>query len=120
MLTFYQSSGECYLFGRLLAKGWAGQGEGYNNPDMQGISNIGPLPRGFYTIGPSYHHPELGPVVMNLTPDPANEMFGRSLFRIHGASAAHPELSSKGCIVLPREARDRIHLSYETRLGVKE
>jgi hypothetical protein len=42
---------------------------------------------------------------MDLFPDPRNEMFGRSLFRIHGAAKVRPELSSEGCIVMPYAVR---------------
>jgi hypothetical protein len=35
----------------------------------------------------------------------SGESYGRGSFYIHGASSVHPELSSDGCIILPREAR---------------
>jgi hypothetical protein len=120
MITFHQRSGKTFRDTELIATGWAGQREGINNPDLQNVSNIGPLPRGFYDIGPAYTHPQLGPLVMNLAPDPSNEMFGRSAFRIHGASSEHPEVSSKGCIVLPRYARQHIIITGDRRLQVIE
>jgi hypothetical protein len=120
MIIFHQRSGKTFRDTTLIATGWAGQHEGINNPNLQNLPNIGPLPRGGYDIGPAYHHPNLGPLVMNLTPDPSNEMFGRSLFRIHGASTAHPEVSSHGCIILPRYARQHIIASGDRRLEVKE
>lgn len=120
MITFHQRSGKTYRDTELIATGWAGQLEGINNPDLQHVANIGPLPRGFYTIGPAYDHPHLGPLTMNLTPDPGNEMYGRDNFRIHGASAHHPEISSKGCIIEPRYARQHIIDIGDRRLEVKE
>lgn len=120
MMTYHQRSGHFYINDDYLTTGWAGQQYGENNPEMQNVHNIGPLPQGFYTVGPAYIHPHLGPFCFDLTPDPSNEMFGRSLFRIHGASALHSELSSQGCIVLPRNARQNIAASGETRLEVKE
>lgn len=120
MITFHQRSGKTFIDTTPLATGWAGQLEGTNNPGMQNVPNIGPLPQGCYTIGPAYDHPHLGPLTMNLTPDDTNEMFGRADFRIHGASAQHPALSSHGCIILPRYARQHIIDSGDRRLEVKE
>jgi hypothetical protein len=118
MYTFSQSSGLFQSNGVYIAQGWAGQGPGRNNPAMQGVHNIGPLPRGRYTIGPAYMHPRLGPVVMNLTPDPANNMLGRSAFRIHGAALKNTDLSSEGCIVLDRRIRERIRDGADRDLEV--
>lgn len=121
MYTFQQSTGVFFSPDSPLAvRGWAGQGPGKNNPGMQDVHNIGPLPRGFYTIGQAYEHPHLGPCVMNLTPAPSNEMFGRSSFRIHGASKSDPEHSSEGCIILPPGPRHAVADSLDRRLEVVE
>ena len=63
-----QSSGELRLNGALMGKGYAGTGAGRDNPDMEDVAYVGPIPRGDYDIGPAYSHPSLGPVVMNLDP----------------------------------------------------
>jgi hypothetical protein len=118
MWIFKQVDGQLIEDGALVATGWAGQLAGRNNPAMQNVPNIGPLPVGFYTIEPSYHHPHLGPVTMNLDPHPTNEMFGRADFRMHGASADHPELSSHGCIIMPRDVRVKIANSSDRMLQV--
>lgn len=72
---------------------------GKNNPELQNLHNVGPLPRGTYTISPLHVVPHLGPCCA-LTPDPANVMFGRSGFFIHLDNPAHVGASSDGCIVL--------------------
>lgn len=118
MYTFSQSSGIHRHNGILFGSGWAGQGKGRNNPDMQNVHGIGPLPRGKYKIGKAYHHPHLGPLTMDLTPDPSNEMFDRSDFRIHGAAFVHPELSSEGCIILPHPVRQGIDTGIDKDLEV--
>lgn len=121
MFTYQQSTGKISAGdGSLLGTGWAGQEAGKNNPAMQNAANIGPLPRGRYTIGPAYHHPELGAVTMNLTPDTTNEMFGRADFRIHGASFTDPEHSSEGCIIQTRPVREMIDASSDRDLSVVE
>lgn len=116
--TFSQSSGLLSKEGTLIGKGWAGQGEGKNNGSLETVHNIGPLPRGKYHIGRAYTHPHLGPVVMNLTPHPGNFMYGRSGFRIHGASSAHPETSSQGCIIQEKLVRIRIDIGADKDLEV--
>ena len=53
-----------------------------------------------------------------MTPDPANEMFGRSGFLIHGDSLMHPGCASRGCIVLARPSREAIAQSGDQDLEV--
>jgi Protein of unknown function (DUF2778) len=103
MLIYSQTSGEMRdAAGVLLGTGYAGHGEGVNNPAMQFIHNTGPLPQGLYTINPPIDTITHGPYVMWLTPDPATEMFGRSGFGIHADEIANPgkRLASTGCIVI--------------------
>lgn len=99
-------------------EGYAGNGDGLNNPAMQNVADEGPLPEGLYTIGPSYHHPQLGPVTMNLTPDATNQMFGRAAFRIHGRKYPGDLTASHGCIVLDHDPRVAIDASRDRRLQV--
>ena len=127
MYSFSISNGLFRHNGILFGTGWAGQGIGRNNPDAQKMPDIGPLPIGKYTIGKAYDHTlengythNLGPVVMDLTPDPANEMFGRKDFRIHGASLLDPARSSEGCIILPRPVREAIDTGIDKDLEVTE
>jgi len=96
--------------GVLLGTGYAGHGAGVNNPAMQSIHDVGPLPQGIYAISPPETVFKLGPNAMQLTPDPANEMFGRSGFWIHADEKANPgkRLASDGCIVMSLSARQKI------------
>jgi hypothetical protein len=106
--TYSQSTG-CLLTpeGIFKAYGFSGNHNGINNADAQALHNTGPLPQGSYTMS-SYidKHPTLGLCVIGLTPDPANTMFGRSGFFIHGSrtlltSGLNAFLeSSDGCIVI--------------------
>lgn len=88
--------------------------EGVNNPALQGVVCVGPLPRGVYTIGQPVDHTHLGPCAMPLTPDLANDMFGRSGFFIHADTAAEDHGASEGCIVLPLAIRQRIAAGLAT------
>jgi hypothetical protein len=109
MWKYYQRTG--FLFapdGKCVAYGYSGHAEGKNNPSMQDVHNIGPIPRGFYEIGEPHDTDTHGPYVLRLTPFPENEMFGRAGFLIHGDSKANPGTASQGCIILPADARHRI------------
>ena len=86
--------------------GYAGRGDGRNNPDMQNVANTGPVPRGNYTIGPSIRHNTAGPATHRLTPDAGNNMENRAGFLIHGDNATND--ASEGCIIMPRTVRDSL------------
>ena len=101
-----------------VAIGYSGAGDGKNNPDMQDVPNVGPLPVGNYTIGEPSDTKTHGPYVLHLTPDPANEMYGRSGFLIHGDSVVEPGTASEGCLVFSRAIRARIWQSGDTELEV--
>ena len=103
--VFYDTDGSV-----LCDTAYSGHGEGVNNPEMEQIPNVGPLPAGTYTIGPP-HEPidHLGPVAMPLTPDPSNEMYGRFGFYIHGDTVQMNHTASDGCIILPRIPRSHVN-----------
>lgn len=107
---YEQSTG--YLFapdGTLAGSGYAGHGIGLDNPDAQDMHDVGPLPQGKYTIGPAYTSRRCGPVTMDLRPDPANDMFGRFAFRLHGDLIdGPPNSASDGCVILGRMIRQQI------------
>ena len=108
-LTYSQSSGALTGADKgVVSQGWAGNGEGKNNPAMQEVHEVGPLPQGLYDLGPwEQFHPGLGPLVCRLT-QVEGETFGRDGFFIHGASMGHYGEESKGCIVLPRSQRELV------------
>jgi hypothetical protein len=91
-----------------LAVGYSGSlsNGGINDPSKQCVVKVGPIPRGLYTIGPPGPGPS--PYSLRLTPDPANDMCGRSDFLIHGDSISHPRNASEGCIILKRPEREAI------------
>ena len=98
--------------------GYAGAADGKNNPEMQSVHNVGPLPVGLYDIGEPRNTPKHGPFVLPLTPHPENEMYGRSEFLIHGDSIAAPGTASEGCIIMNRIVRNHIAESGDTVLRV--
>lgn len=116
--TYDQRTGALTRDGGYVAYGYSGFGSGKNAPHMQGAKNIGPIPRGFYEIGPPSNSGLRGPHVMRLTPAKENEMFGRSDFLIHGDSKTAPGTASHGCIILPRAIRVAISESGDNQLEV--
>ncbi|HVS89750.1 MAG TPA: RHS repeat-associated core domain-containing protein [Candidatus Acidoferrum sp.] len=95
------------------ANGYAGNGPGKYNPDMQGIPFVGPLPRGNYGIGPARNSPNTGPITIPLNylggdePFPADR--SPDLMRIHGDKKGQPPgNASKGCIVVGSDPRKKI------------
>jgi len=101
-----------------VAIGYSGAGEGKNNPAMQDVQNVGPLPIGQYTIGEPTDTKTHGPYVLHLTPDPANEMYGRSGFLIHGDSVVEPGTASEGCMIFSRTIREKVWDSGDRQLEV--
>lgn len=100
MWTYRQSTGEMLdAAGACRGVGYAGAGAGKNNPAMQFVQDVGPLPRGRYRIMPPVDTVTHGPFVLWLTPDPSNDMGGRGGFGIHGDSIPHPGTASEGCVI---------------------
>jgi hypothetical protein len=121
MWSYKQSTGELARDGAGLGVGYSGFEAGRNNPAMQNQPDVGPIPQGRYTIGapqcvdsPGPH----GPFVLPLEPDPANQMFGRFGFLIHGDSIANPGLASRGCIIVDLVIRQQIAGSGDSDLTV--
>jgi Protein of unknown function (DUF2778) len=131
MWTFIQSTG-AFLRpdGSLLTTGYSGHWDGVsppkgpkdhrNKPADQTRKDLGPIPVGGYTIGrPHNDIGGKGPVVMDLTPDPGNQMFGRDDFMIHGDRALpRSGTASDGCIVLDFASRRAIAVNKDRDLRV--
>lgn len=119
MWRYEQSSGKMFApDGGLLAIGYSGSGSGKNSVDSQAIEDVGPIPQGLYKIEQPVDTVTHGPHVLPLNPLPNTQMYGRAGFLIHGDSIVEPGTASKGCIILPRFARDRISQSGDVTLQI--
>jgi len=116
MWTYIQRTGQLYRDGKLIATGYSGHDVHKNIPEDDHIPMLGPCPKGFYTIGSAYQHPKLGPVTMNLDPDPGDDMHGRAAFRIHGDNKDHT--ASEGCLIFDRATRMQIEMSGDRKLQI--
>jgi hypothetical protein len=112
MWTFKQANGQFRHDGNLVATGYAGRDAGKNNPAMENVKGIGPLPAGRYKAVELIEvHPKLGKYVIHLVPDEDTRKkivgYGRNpdSFFEHGDSKEHPGLASHGCICVELAAR---------------
>jgi hypothetical protein len=117
--TYSQKTGELQQDGKPVATGYSGAGPGKNNPEMEQVQNVGPIPQGDWLIvGPPVNTVTHGPFVLHLKPAPATQTFGRDGFLVHGDSVEHPGRASEGCIILPRAVREQIWNSGDQELKV--
>lgn len=114
--TYSQSTG-ILSFGEPVGKGYAGHGEGLNNPKMEMVHSIGPLPKGLWEIGLFFDDKHLGPCVAALRPTD-QDVFHRGGFFIHGDNKAMNHTASDGCIILSRQLRELVRDSEEKYLEV--
>lgn len=118
MITYRQTTGEFFRAdGARIGVGYAGKGDGKNNPLMQGAHNVGPLPRARYRIESPIDTKKHGPYVLWLT-HLSGDMLGRDGFGIHADSIAHPGNASEGCIVTSGGTRKAIWDGGDHELSV--
>jgi hypothetical protein len=99
-----------------VGTGYSGQGAGWNNPAMQNVSNVGPIPQGTWDIGGATT--TRGPITLPLAPRPGTNTFSRDAFLIHGDNPQRNQSASQGCIILDRPFRDQINNSQDRELRV--
>jgi hypothetical protein len=119
MWTYVQKTGQLLHDGQLVGTGYSGFDAGKNNPEMQAVPNVGPIPQGRWSIiGPPADTPEHGPYVLRLEPMAETNAFGRSGLLMHGDSIETPGCASHGCIVLPQQVRQQVWKSGDRELEV--
>lgn len=120
MWIYSQSTGSLWSDnGERVATGYSGKGEGKNNPALEHVKNVGPIPRGLYTIGQPYNSDNVGPYALPLTPV-LHDAHERTDLLAHGDSISDPGNASEGCVILPRPIRQRIFNSGDLILKVVE
>jgi len=119
MWTYAQKSGALLQDNQRVATGYSGIDKGKNNPAMQAVPNMGPIPQGDWTIvGPPVNTKDHGPFVLRLTPVAGTNTFGRSGFLMHGDSIESPGCASHGCIIMSRAIREQVWNSGDTDLEI--
>lgn len=129
MWTYHQATGRLLHNGKPLATGYSGNGAGKNNPAMEGVRGVGPIPKGRYRIGKPYDSANTGPFTIPLYAidekpnDDIHQRTKRSAFRLHGDSRSKPGTASNGCIIQNRDIRvlvDRARIDGDDTLEVVE
>ena len=100
-----------------IATGYSGAGEGKNNPALEHMANLGPIPRGRYQISAPRTSERTGLYVFDLIPD-GHDAYKRTDFQIHCNHKESPGSASTGCIVLGRAIREMISESDDNQLEV--
>ena len=124
MWRYDQSSGELTRDGKFVSKGYSGNGRGKNNPALEAVPGIGPVPAGKWKLVEVYNSANVGPfaIVIHAVDakpgDDTHQPTGRGSFRIHGDSIRAPGTASKGCIILPRAVREAMWRSGDHDLEV--
>lgn len=114
MWTYEQSTGKLSHDGEHTAVGYSGFGVGKNNPALEALHDVGPIPRGKYRFGAMHDTDTHGPGVIPLFAFMDNDLHGRSGFLIHGDSKKDPGTASHGCIILPHDVRDLMAKSHDS------
>ena len=113
MWKFIQSSGNVYKDDALIEVCYSGFKEGRNNPDLEDVPFVGPIPCGWYTVQiirgndgqPCDNGSKKAPVA-RLLPDLDTEVFGRADFEWHGDNITHT--ASHGCIISSHPTREQL------------
>jgi hypothetical protein len=101
MWSYRQSTGEFFDNDmRLITVGYSGNGDGKNNPDMEGWVGVGCIPCGLYSIEKGVNKSSTGVLSLPLIPKEGDSIYGRSSFYIHVDSIIAPGTASKGCPIL--------------------
>ncbi len=105
----------------VVGHGYAGKGDGLNNPNMQDKGFKGPLPQGVYRIERQQDNKVGRGIVlkgsMRLTQDAQNNMFKRDGFLMHRGNMLTRN-SSEGCIVQAPATLDTVGASGDNVLVV--
>ena len=98
---YSQSTGVLTRDGAFVVQGYCGKGrtlaEGRNNPDLEAVQGVGPIPRGRWIMTGIYDSSRVGPRAIILEPQGHNA-HGRRDFRFHGNNQAND--ASRGCIII--------------------
>ncbi len=91
---------------------YSGSGAGRNNPAMQGVKNVGPVPQGEWNVSGVQQtlHEKAHSNVLRLQPAPGTNTYNRSDILVHGDNDTGT--ASKGCIIAPRQTRAVLQNTY--------
>jgi uncharacterized protein RhaS with RHS repeats len=102
--SYSQSSGVMNGPNGEVYQGYSGSNpDGINKPSMQSVSDVGPIPAGYYWIGTMNN--VITKVSIELIPLRGTNMYGRFGMRIHGGNKTRT--ASKGCPIIDGVSKRR-------------
>lgn len=117
MWSYSQKTGELARNGGVVGIGYSGHLQGLNNPELETIHDVGPIPAGTWSMAiikgedglPCDYENKRAPVI-RLEPNPGTDTFGRAGFLCHGDLIEHEgeEVASLGCMVQPKYVRQQM------------
>lgn len=113
---YRQSTGDLSYKGQVVDRGYSGAAIARNNPSLERLPAVGPIPRGTYRVGPPHDSRKTGPYTLDLTPIKGTNTYGRTAFKMHSDSITHPGNASEGCIVMHVHTRQRVWGSNDWEL----
>jgi len=120
MWIYSQSTGHLWDDrGVKIATGYSGFGDAKNNPKLESVKNLGPIPRGLWVITERYDSKSVGPQALKLEPS-GHSALQRTDFRIHGQSKSNWGEASRGCMIFPPSVRNQMWDSNDKILMVIE
>ena len=81
----------------------------HNSVEGSSVQAHGTIPCGTYYI--TGYDNSISPYTLTLNPDISTNTYGRVGFKIHGDNSSHN--ASRGCIILGKEAREKIVKEFE-------
>ena len=117
--VYYQKTGKLEYKGHHIATGYSGAPGHKNDPSSESKKDLGPIPRGVYSLHSPINSPRTGPYAIPLSPI-GHSAHGRTHFQIHGDSRRNPGTASSGCIILPRSVREKIWKSGVKTIEVRK
>lgn len=106
MWKYVQDTGDFFHNGTYVETGYSGRvPDGKNQPLMECVRNVGPVPRGHYAVEVA----RTGPTILTLPLTARNPSYctpARSGFLIHGDNSSGT--ASTGCIILSRATRQLV------------
>lgn len=111
-VQFVQETGVVLLDGIVICKppmSYSGHGAGLNNPAMQAVHAVGPIPLGLYEMSEPFDSLKTGHYVVRLDPI-GHDALGRADLEWHGDEIGRvgDMLASDGCIISPRVVRKMV------------
>lgn len=116
---YYQKTGKLEYGGHHISTGYSGAPGHKNDPASENKKDLGPIPKGVYSLSAPINSSRTGPYAIPLTPVGHNA-HGRTHFQIHGDSRKNPGTASSGCIILPRNIREKIWNSGAKTIEVRK